>query len=208
MAISNYSELKQEVIDWSHREDIDLKIDNFIQLAEAEMLSNPVSRLKVRPEETRSTASLSITERYLALPDRFKEMRRMRLTVNGESCSLDFRTPLQLRIRSATGVPEFFTVTSQLEFDRVADIAYVAEMQYFADLPAITSVNTTNSILTSNPNIYLFGCLWAAFRFGNDTEIASSYYSQFISAINGANLKDRKSRFGPGARTRKRGSTP
>ena len=45
MAISNYTELKQAIIDWSHREDLDLMIDDFIALAEAEMLYNPTSPL-------------------------------------------------------------------------------------------------------------------------------------------------------------------
>ena len=36
MSLDTYANLKLEIIDWSHRDDLDLKIDTFIEMAEQE----------------------------------------------------------------------------------------------------------------------------------------------------------------------------
>ncbi len=197
MAISNYTELKQAIIDWSHREDLDLRIDNFIALAEAEMLYNPTSSLKVRDEETRSTAVLSTNSRFITLPPRFKSMRKIIIQTSEGDQDLGFVSPDQLRVHNSAGRPCLFTVTSQIELDRVPDDSYVIEVQYLGDIPAITSAAPTNGLLTTNPNIYLFGGLWAAMKYGGDKEMEQNYYQQFINAIDGANERAEEGRYGP-----------
>ena len=41
MSLDTYTNLKQEIIDWSHPGDIDLKVDRFIKMAEQDMFANP-----------------------------------------------------------------------------------------------------------------------------------------------------------------------
>lgn len=208
MAITNYSELKAAVKKWSHREDLDLLIDDFIALAESEMLNNPVSPLRVRGEESLETGTTSTASRFLTLPARYKEMRRVQIVVNGSRYDLRFRAPEQLRIRDESGVPSFFTITSQLEFDVTPDAAYTVEMQCLVDLPALTSSNTENAVLTASPSVYLFGCLWAAMKYGNDLEAAQGHYQSFMSALQGLNNKYSAGRYGPAPVMRIEGSTP
>lgn len=208
MAITTYAELKTAVIKWSHREDLDLLIDDFIDLAESEMLNNPNTPLKIRAEETRQIASASTADRFLALPARFKSMRKLQLLNNNRLQDIQYRTPEQLYVYDGMGTPSFFTVTSQIEFDIIPDQAYTIEMQCYVDIAALSSLNTTNAVLTASPNVYLYGCLWAAANYGNDAEIAASYYQQFMSAIDGLNNKDRMGRYGPAPVMRIEGATP
>lgn len=208
MAISTYDELKTAIADWTHRGDLTTKMDDFIALAEAEMLSNSIAPLRVRAEESLETDTMSTSSRFMSLPTRYKSMRRVQVIVDDWRYDIRYRAPEQLHIVDETGIPSFFTITSQIEFDITPDDTYTVEMQCLVDLPALTSSNTTNSILTSNPNIYLFGCMWAAAQYGDDFEKAESYYQKFISAIQGANLKSEAGSYGPAPIMRIEGPTP
>jgi hypothetical protein len=206
MAISNYTELKEQVITWSHRDDIDQLVDNFIDLVEVEMFNNPNEVLRVRGQETRSTATTS--GKYLALPDDYQSIRNLRFDVTGEVYELDYQTPDLLNRYPSTGRPQSFTVTSQIEFNRVPDQNYTIEMQYYALPTGISSASPTNEILTKFPTIYLFGCLWAVFNYATDQAESQKYYTQFINAIKGANKKDKQGRYGPAPSVTIAGSTP
>ena len=86
MAISTFLELKASVIAWSHRNNLDLLIPDFIALCEADMFKNkPVDpstglsheSLQTRAMEQIATATM---ESAVALPQGFKQMRNLRYT--------------------------------------------------------------------------------------------------------------------------------
>ena len=212
MALSNYSELKESIITWSKRGDIDLLLDDLILIAEDAMLANPEELLDIRGQETRSTSTLSEDARFLALPDDFLSMRKVTLIVDDGRNSrwpLNFRTPEQMHITTGgEGRPLEFTVTSQIEFNIAADQDYVIEIQYMAGFKPLTSTNTTNTVLSNGPNVYLFGCLWAANRYAQDAEEETRYLSLFINAITGLNRKTKMGRYGPRPRIIPRGTKP
>ena len=209
MSLSDYSGLKEEIIDWSGRDDMDLLIDTFIDLAEVEMYANDFDVLQIRDGEVRAAFSTSITDRFAALPTGYQSQRKMRIQiVDGESVELDFRTPAQLNILSAAGLPSFFTITDQIEFNRISDQVYTGEIQYFQEFTALSDANTTNAVLTRFPNIYLFGALWALKLKAEQPAGAAEYYQRFISAIKGANNKDKLGRYGASPVMRVEGFTP
>ena len=194
MSLDTFDNLKKEIINWSHRSDIDLKVETFIKMAEQDMFANPDEVLRVRGQETRSTATTD--GKYLALPDDFQSMRGLSLETTNGSINLEMKAPSQISIKSTTGMPNSFTVTSQIEFDRVPDTDYSIEMQYFAIPAPLSSSTQENAILTKFPNIYLFGALSAAYMWAGDTENQAKSYSAFIGAIKGANKKDKQGRYG------------
>ena len=209
MSLDTFNNLKAEIIEFSHRDDQDLKIDTYIQLAETEMYSNPTEPLQVRGGETRAAFSTNITDRFVALPTGYQSSRKLRIQiVNGESYKLRFRAPNQLNILSSVGLPCFFTVTDQIELDRVSDQVYTGEIQYYQVFTALSDDNTTNFVLTGNPNIYLFGALWALKVNTEQPQSAAEYYQRFISAIAGANNNDKQGRYGPSPQMTVSGSTP
>lgn len=205
MGLANYTQLKESVANWSHRDDIDLLMDDFIDIAETEMFNNDTEILKVREMQIESTASVSTVN--FALPDRFLEMRSLRLDVNSGG-DLRFKSANDLYRRSGTGQPRYFTVKSQVEFDVTPDQTYTVEMIYFQRPQGLSSSNTTNDILTNYPNIYLWGCLWAAFTYADDEAQAQKYYARFINQVQGANRADKQGRFGPAPYARVKGATP
>lgn len=202
MGLTTYSDLKAAIQDWSHRTDVNTKIDDFIDMAESEIWNN----LRVREMEARATNTAST--RYLNLPEGFLEMRRLQLVSGSTYYDISAASPESMQISGTSGRPAYFTVTTQLEFDRTPDSSYTIEMQYYRKLTALSSSNTTSTILTAYPTVYLFGSLWALYQWANEEERAEYYYQKFISAIDLANGKDKKGRYGPAPRMKIEGSTP
>lgn len=204
MTINTYANLKQAIENFSHRTDISNVIDNFIELAENDI----DKRLMLRNNELRATATMSTTDRFLALPDRFLKMRRLTLINGSLNYEIEYRGSESMPIQDSAGRPKYFTVTSQLEFDRVADSAYTLEMSYFSRLVPLTSSNTSNDVLTDYPDLYLWGCLTQLALWEKDLEQFQVYQSKFDNAMSEANKQERKGRYGTAPRMIKEGSTP
>ena len=189
MSFDNYTNLKKEIIDWSHRKGEDLKIPSFITLAETKMRENETAILDLREFETVATDTLLTTSRVISLPASYKSMRLVRLLLDGDLiCELDYRTPKTLDALEETGIPSFFTVTGQIELDRIPDRAYTIEFAYKSDFIPLSDSFPVNSILTNNPNVYLFGSLWALREYSQESAEADRMYARFIQEIKGANL--------------------
>lgn len=202
MPLNNYDNLKSAIVTWSKRDDVSNYVDDFIDLAEAEIYKT----LRIRDMQARATASTS--GRYLALPDDFIEMRRLRLISGSRSYELQSVVPESLQIESSSGIPAHFTVTTQLEFDRTPDSTYTVEMQYWKKLTALDDTNTTNNLLTRFPDVYLWGSLWALFDWAMEPDLSNYYYQKFQGAIKQANDMDLKGRIGPTPAMRIDGPTP
>jgi len=196
MSLDNYSNLKTAVRKWTRRNDIDTFIDDIIDIVEVEIYGNEIEPLSVRELETRATAVASTSSRYVAFPTRYLSMRELMITTTSSS-TVEQRSPSAMVVRTHSGRPKYFTSTSQIEFDRQPDSAYALQMAYYKKPTALSSANTTNTILTNYPNIYLHGCAWAVFDFAGEEEKAALRRGMFLNAIRGANKKDRKARHGP-----------
>lgn len=204
MALDTYTNLKASIRNWSHRNDQpDSLIDDHIRLAETAMWQ----LLEIRDMSARSTASMGAT-RFLALPDNFIKMRRLSILSGNRVIDLKYATPESMHVVSTTSQPSLFTVTTQLEFDRVPDSTYTVEMTYFKELTALSDSNTTNAVLTRFPDVYLSGALHYLYKWGNFDQEAQSYLVQFSDAIKRANKQDRKGRYGPAMAGRREGVTP
>jgi len=206
MSLDTFDNLKIEIKSFSHREDIDLKVDTFIELAEQEMFANPDEILRVRGQETRLEDTTS--GQFLTLPADYQSMRSIKLVTGGGDVEVVYRAPAQLRLQPDTGRPQFFTVTDRIEFERVPDDNYDIVLQYFAVPAPLTTANQTNEILDTFPSVYLFGALKQVFLYAVDTEQAVKYHDLFISAIKGANKKDKQGRYGPAPAMTPPGATP
>ncbi len=208
MALDNYTNLKASIISWSHRQDIGDVVDDFILIAETEFYYNAIDPLRVREMEARDTSATNTTDRFLALPTDFLEARRLDVTVSTERRIVTYQTPAQMVIQTQAAHPNYFTVTDQIEFNRQPDEIYETNLQYYQTLPALDSTNDTNEILTKYPNVYLYGALWALFKWSRNTEEELKWKNDFLAAIVGANKSSMKGRYGPNPQMRNFGPTP
>ena len=104
----------------------------------------------------------------------------------------------RVNIKENAGTPCFFTIRGdEVEFDRVPDKIYTVTFTYFAGFQPLTDANQTNIVLTKYPNIYLFGCLRQVFLYAQDTQQASIYSNEALSAVQSANKAEKEGRYGP-----------
>lgn len=202
MSLNNYANLKQAIENWSHRTDISDVIDDFIDLAESRI----DNRLQLRANELRATASA--TTRFLALPNGFLQMRRLSVISGSQTYEIQFKSPEQMTIQSASGRPRQYTVTSQLEFDRVPDASYTLEMSYYRTLTPLSDSNTTNDVLTNYPDLYLYGALAEVHRWAMNEERAIYFDDLFNNKLIEAQKQEKRGRFGPSPAMRTEGPTP
>jgi len=80
-------------------------------------------------------------------------------------------------------------------------------MQYYKKETALSDSNTTNDILTNYPDVYLYGSLWALWKWAMDDIKSAGYYTMFQNAIKGANNEANSGRY-TNFRMKKKGSNP
>jgi hypothetical protein len=204
VAISNYSSLKASIENWSHRGDVNNLIDDFIDIAESEMFKH----LKIRDMEARATATADTTSRFIELPDSFLEMRRFSVVSGANYYEIEARSPEAMSTSATTGRPRFFSITSQIEFDRKPDSAYTLEMQYYKTLTPLSATDSTNAVLTRFPMVYFYGSLMALHIWTSEIDKAEYYRSLLMSEIQTANKQDRRGRHGVAPRMTTERPTP
>lgn len=157
MAISTYSELRTTVADFLNRDDLTAAIPSFISLAEAAL------NRRLRSPEMVTRATVTIDAEYENRPSDWMETIRYQVNTNPITV-MEFVTPEEAIIQktkfSAAGVPMFFsTVGTQFQHVPAPDGPYTGELMYYARVAGLSDTNTTNWLLTANPDIYLYATL-------------------------------------------------
>jgi len=166
MAISTYAELQTSVANWLDRDDLTDRIPEFIVLAEAKMNR----RLRISLMENVSTALSTVagTKDY-SLPTGFNGMREFHLTTSPLT-PLSYITPEMMSrmwAGSTSGKPQAFTLfsdggTRKVKLGPSPDVVYTTSMLYLKKIDNLSVANPTETMLTENPDIYLYGALLEA----------------------------------------------
>jgi len=193
MAIGTYAELQTAVANWLDRSDLTDRIVEFIDLAEARINRN----LRLRLMETTATGTLVAGTRDYALPTDYIQARTFHLTLD-PIVPLSYVTPeIMNRIwaGSTGGTPEAFTIIG--ENFRLGPSPATADgysMLYYKRIAALTPAATTNSMLTYNPDIYLYGALLEAEPFLQNDERVQLWATAYRQAVNDLQVQDDKDR--------------
>jgi len=176
MAIGTYAELQTAVANWLDRDDLTLRIPEFIALAEAKMNRN----LRISLMENVSTAITMVAgTRDYDLPTGFTGMKEFHLTTS-PIVALSYITPEMMNrmwAGSNKGKPQAFTLfsdagTRKVKIGPAPDSAYTTSMLYLKKIDNLSVANPTETMLTENPDVYLYGALLEAEPFlMNDARI-------------------------------------
>ena len=191
--ITSYAELKQNIQDYAKRSDILNKLELFIDLAEADIWEV----LRVREMEARAQATMNTTSRFETLPDQFIKMRKMQILVNDCFYDMNWKDIKNMQVLDTAGVPFEYTVTSELQFNRVADQAYTLEMEYYRELTPLSDLYPANDVLRFYPMVYLSGCMVHFSEWAIMPDKVQYWASIFDREISRANRKSRQGRYGP-----------
>jgi hypothetical protein len=186
VAISTYDELKTAIAAWTHRANLTSYLGDFITMAEERMFSE----LKVKEMEARTDYTPS--SRYLSTPTRMTAIRRI-VAKSSPPVELVGTSPDGLRVvyDTGSGTPSHYTVLgSEIEFNRIPNVD--VEILHYAAPAALSASNTTNSILTAYPTVYLTASMVEAAIFMKDQSMLATWQGKYADAISAANRKSSK----------------
>jgi hypothetical protein len=193
MAISTYDELKTAVANWLDRDDLTDRIPEFIALAEARM--NRVLRLRMM--ESKYTASTVASQRNYNLPTGYVQMRNFQINTSPIT-PLQYVSPEiydRLWGGSTGGTPQFYTIiANEIQLGPIPGSVLTMEMLFYKKITALSASNTTEQMLTDNPDIYLYGALLEAEPFIMNDERVALWAKGFAQAVADLQEQDNKDR--------------
>ena len=181
MALSTYTELQTALASWLGRTDLTSQIPDFVKIAEARF-----NREIRTPQMIERDEGFSVSGQYVSLPTGFLEA--LRLTLLTEPVTpVEYLTPEEMSVRRAgsytTGKPRWFTVIGgSFEFLPAPDDTYTASLTYYKKLDGLATTSP-NWLLTSHPDIYLFGSLVAAEAYVMNDERLPVWKAQVDEAL-------------------------
>ena len=190
MALANYTDLQNGVINWLDRSDLSSRVPEFITLAEDTLNK----RLRIRAMENRATAT--INSEYSSLPTGFLEMRNFQLNTSPKQ-TLRFVTPEYIDTfwaGSTTGKPVVYTfIGGEIQVAPSPDGSYTAEMDYYKKWDIAT--DTTNWLLTNAPSAYLYGSLLQAEPFLKNDKRIPVWERRFETSLADIEMADKRERW-------------
>jgi len=193
MAIGTYAELQTAVANWLDRDDLTDRIPEFIALAESRF--NRLLRL--RSMEAKYTANTVASQRNLALPTGYIQMRNFQVNTNPLT-TLSYVTPEiydRLWGGSTLGIPKFYTIlANEVSFGPIPASVVEVEMLFYKKFTNLSAAATTNSLLTDSPDLYLYGAMMEAEPFIMNDERVVLWATSLSKAIQELQEQDNKDR--------------
>ena len=193
MAISNYSELQTAVANWLDRDDLTARIPEFIALAEARF--NRVLRL--RSMEAKYTANTVASQRNLALPTGYIQMRNFQVNTNPLT-TLSYVTPEiydRLWGGSTSGTPKFYTIlANEVSLGPIPASVQEVEMLFYKKFDNLSGSVATNWLITNAPDIYLYGSMLEAEPFIMNDERVPLWAAALERGVGDLQEQDNKDR--------------
>jgi hypothetical protein len=186
--IVDYASLQQAIAEHLNRADLTAKIPLFIQMAEAAYNKDPRGRIQDSVVVSEAIIGLDLTP----VPADYIKMQRLRIPASTDNFDgLQLLTSQQVGWYSCqyntAGEPLYYSIIGKrLRLLPIPDQSYTFEMEYYSKLPALSTTNTTNWLLTDNPDIYLYGALMQAEPYlKNDERIATwgKMYGDLMEAL-------------------------
>lgn len=157
-AIPDYATLKTALADWLDRDDIDTKIPQFVQLAEA------LFNRELRTGDMETTTILTATSETVALPSDYVSMRAIYIEGSPDR-PLRGIAPSALReeFDGSSGIPQAYAlIAGVLRLEPPPSDTVYLNLDYFASLTPLSDANPSNWLLTKHPDAYLYGSLFYA----------------------------------------------
>jgi len=193
MAIGTYAELQTAVANWLDRDDLTARIPEFIALAEARF--NRILRL--RSMEAKYTANTVASQRNLALPASYIQMRNFQVNTSPLT-TLSYVTPEiydRLWGGSTGGTPKFYTIlANEVSFGPIPGSVMEVEMLFYKKFDNLSVTTTTNTLLTDSPDIYLYGAMLEAEPFIMNDERVPLWAAALDRAVSDMQEQDNKDR--------------
>ena len=187
--ITNYATLQSAIADYLNRADLTAQIQTFIQFAEADL------NTRLRSREMIVNATATSDGQFVALPPDWLEAINM-MIVGGQS-PLRYITPDEadtiIKAQTFTSTRFYSMTTGIIELVPPAVDDITIDMVYYGKIPALSTANTTNWLLTSAPDVYLYGALMQAAPYLQDDARITVWASMYRAGLEEVTKADDRS---------------
>lgn len=201
MALATYSDLKSSVATWLSRADLTTQIPDFIALCHNKLMRV----LRVREMETINT-SFTVGAETSDVPTDWLETRKIYVTAGGGRYDLQYVSAdkiVEFNPSASTAPPKFFTVVGgKFQFIPIPDATYTGTHVYYQSLAQMSAASDTNWILTSHPDLYLYGSLLEAAGLIQDDPRLPMWGQLYDRSISEVTRQSQRAKSGPAMQTR------
>jgi hypothetical protein len=199
--VTDYSSLQAHIADTLNRSDLTGVIPNFIQQFEEWAITD--GRAKRLVEQ----AAFSISADSIALPTGLIELDSWYHDGATYYGAIEIVDPSGLaQIKAAygltqTGVPAFASIVNgRARFAPAPDATYSTKMTYWESIEELSDSNTSNWLLDSHSNIYLYGALLESAPYLKDDPRTQIWGSELEKRLNALEQYNTNLRFGGAVR--------
>lgn len=194
----NYDEIKTKVAEYLNRTDLTSQMDMFIDLTESDI--NKV----IKHQDLIKRANAVAETQYTQLPSDWSRVINVELNTSDHTTLLQQSTEsLDLKrtsIDNVSGRPEYFAITDNaIELCPTPDTNYELQLTYYANIPELSSTNTTNVVSDKFPDVYIYGCCKHASVFLMEDERVGMFQTLFDKALEEVRLQQERASFGVGS---------
>ena len=161
MALATFTDLKTSISSWLYdRADLTAVIPDFITLSEARF------NRELRTSNMVARATADVSDGFFVVPTDWLETISLINTGSNPSVVMEpvsVQRLNELRTLSLTGSPRYYAMVDgafQIYPAPSADISLA--LTYYKKVPALSTSNPTNWLLTKSPDLYLYGALLQA----------------------------------------------
>ena len=193
-----YDEIKTKVAEYLNRTDLTSQMDMFIDLTESDI--NKV----IKHQDLIKRANAVAETQYTQLPSDWSRVINVELNTSDHTTLLQQSTEsLDLKrtsIDNVSGRPEYFAITDNaIELCPTPDTNYELQLTYYANIPELSSTNTTNVVSDKFPDVYIYGCCKHASVFLMEDERIGMFQTLFDKALEEVMLQQERASFGVGS---------
>ena len=193
-----YDEIKTKVAEYLNRTDLTSQMDMFIDLTESDI--NKV----IKHQDLIKRANAVAETQYTQLPSDWSRVINVELNTSDHTTLLQQSTEsLDLKrtsIDNVSGRPEYFAITDNaIELCPTPDTNYELQLTYYANIPELSSTNTTNVVSGKFPDVYIYGCCKHASVFLMEDERVGMFQTLFDKALEEVRLQQERASFGVGS---------
>lgn len=183
MAITDFSSLKSAIRDWLTEDDTtvlpDSTIEDLIAFCEDDL--NADSRFRLLEMQLAKLSDLNAGDPNVTLPTDYLEMQYVSVTTDTDRPPLAYVSPQGLAAQTDDPgyIAHYTIVGGKIRLDHDPEAGQRLEMGYFGKIPALTTSNTTNWLLTKSRKTYLYGALSHAEAFLDAPEKIATWKALF-----------------------------
>lgn len=218
MALTDFNSLKAAVQTWCARSDSKFvgQMDTFVAAAEDRIYNgagmadqDPIYSPALRVPVMETSAAVAITAGSGAFADEVLEIRT--IVRASDYVGQTYMPPERREIAvanagSATEIANYTITGRTIKTVPAVDGTYT--IGYYRKFTAISQDNTTGTLITAYPLLYLEATLYEAFTFIRDTELAVGHLIKYRGLVQAANGVASKFRTAGPLRRRTRGAIP